>query len=209
MADTPEDRQLEEDFPAFWDRLLRARDEDRVEFDRLFGILVESWTPYLEKLAGQSAGDVGQALHGLSGFCQDAWLKVAVALSQFGNAPGRHRTRAEFKGWVRKILLNAVYETNRREKRHGPDAGHHDVPADRLADRDGADGPGRVEADDELARLAAVVAVLSPEDRALLARWQRLGSYAAVAREIDVSEYHAKEQIRRVFARIQELWRQP
>jgi RNA polymerase sigma-70 factor (ECF subfamily) len=73
------------------------------------GRLIDRFRPYLLLIANQDLGVATQAKVGASDLVQDAMLSAQRAIGEF-----RGETAQELRGWLRRILLNDILQTQRK-----------------------------------------------------------------------------------------------
>jgi|GEM_PF-1761019 len=106
FPDTPDDPAAADASEKKWEVLIRdAQEGCEQSFENIF----EQLYNYLILTAGTRIGDGLQGKFGASDIVQSGLIRAYGALSQFEGS-----TEAEFRAWVKKIVLNSLHDQTRR-----------------------------------------------------------------------------------------------
>lgn len=160
--------------------------------DRLaFTALVRRWEGFVLRVGARVTGDLGEA--------EEVRQTVFLRLLE---APGVVRQPEHFAAWLRRATVNeAIGAVRRRTRRERMKVRLRSRPL--AADPDPCDVLAAV---DEAARLSAALAVLGPDDRALLSlRFDEGLTFAEIAEALETPTSTLKSRAARLVARLRVL----
>lgn len=162
----------------------------REGFDRdARAAFVEKYRPFLSQLTGQYLGNKYQGRLSVSDIVQSA---IVEAFNDFNSC--RAQTEAEFKSWLRRLLINDIVNKIRFVKqdlrdvrRENPDAEPGDLPG-----KEPSPASKLVQAEEE-SRLIEAMSTLSDEDQQVIRlRSKEKLPFAEIGKQMERSEDAAR-----------------
>lgn len=174
------------------------------------GQLFEQFRPYLLLIANQDLGAQTQAKVGASDVVQDALLSAQRTIDDF-----RGQTVEELRGWLRRILLNDVLQTQRRYRETDKRQISREVNLDNRPGLDGASADPAcpqmtpsawVLAQEEAETLRRAMSQLPPEHQQVLQlrNWQDL-PFAEIGMQMNRSAEAARKLWSRAVVQLQRI----